>query len=1084
MKHTCAILLGLSLLWTATLRAGDTITNYACDFENVEQNMNWHFPAHSDNKHHWTIGEAVNNGGRRALYVTLNDKDTINYVNSSAIVYAYTDITLQKSSEKYILSFDWMAAGFTAGGIDALYAFWVPDRDDLGDSIYINDQTTSMIPNQLKAYALPLNPAYPCPDSLCGKSTWQAWVSEKTSVTDSRLAGGRHRRLVFAWRNGTGGPVNPGACIDNINIVDGRACGVPKNFHVTTLGEDSLVLDWDGESYAYEVGCYSYEKDVWQIVRVDTNHYVYTDVPEGFTDFYVRSFCYDTLSGNEYYSAKQQYSQFIYYPGNHCIDYITLSDENCYISTVKTNYVTENYQFKKEMVDNGSDDKFSRHTHHYSKVETDVRTGGRLLTVPKGEIASTRLGNWNNGGEAERAEFKFHVDAVQNPILVMKYAVVLESPGHDKGKTPRSKDLQDPRFTLDVLRNGKSIGPCASADYTSSWVSTGWNDTTVVFMDEGKSKKINVVWKDWTTVGVNLEEYDGETLTIRLTTYDCSMTAHFGYAYFTLGCAKKQLDGQNCDGMPSTDFSAPAGFNYRWYFKDDTTKTTLATTQTFQIDSLDSRVYNVDVIFPEDTTCFFTLEACSQPHYPVPALTYKHTPKNCRNYMTITNTSHVETVNLQTHDTVWSAVDKTEWDFGDITGTEIAPGKSAPIEFPAEGGIFPVVLTAWINNCEKTDTIYVEVPAIGELTTDTTVYRCPGESYYFVGKNADGTIVRNPNPYTELGIYQDTLVASTGCDSIIRTNLDMLHPEYTFTQTVILEGDTVTYHGKKYWQTGLYRDTIRSEHGCDSIIDSLELYVHQYLIVEMVPSDNICGGDNLWEISFRITQGRSCATYSLSWDEQGKGLPEADEETLPTDSVFSLAVPADLKPDYYHAHFVFHDSLAYLSPEIKDGKADVTLAVFYPSTVITQRWNDVLAIRNAEYNGGYTFDAVQWYMDGKPIEGATSFNYYAGDGNTLFFTGEEYSAMLTRNDGVKLFTCAFIPTEVPAQILDMPSLVPISAPLHMQGRGKACWYDMLGRPHQSEPYDNSDITAPSVAGFYLLELRSDNARSIHSMMVR
>jgi hypothetical protein len=205
---------------------------------------------------------------------------------------------------------------------------------------------------------------------------------------------------------------------------------------------------------------------------------------------------------------------------------------------------------------------------------------------------------------------------------------------------------------------------------------------------------------------------------------------------------------------------------------------------------------------------------------------------------------------------------------------------------------------------------------------------------------------------------------------------------------------------------------------------------------------------------------------------------------LPTDSVFSLAVPADLKPDYYHAHFVFHDSLAYLSPEIKDGKADVTLAVFYPSTVITQRWNDVLAIRNAEYNGGYTFDAVQWYMDGKPIEGATSFNYYAGDGNTLLFTGEEYSAMLTRTDGVKLFTCAFIPTEVPAQILDMPSLVPISAPLHMQGRGKACWYDMLGRPHQSEPYDNSDITAPSVAGFYLLELRSDNARSIHSMMVR
>ena len=300
MKHTCAILLGLSLLWSAALHAGDTIANYSCDFEDEVQNMTWHFPVHSDNGHHWTIGEAINNGGRRSMYVTLKGKDTTAYVNSSAIVYAYTDITLQKSSEKYFLSFDWIAAGYTMGMTDGLYAFWVPDRDDLGDSIYINDQITSVVPSQLKAYALPLNPAFVCPDSLCGKTTWQAWISEKTSVTDSRLAGGRHRRLVFAWRNGTGGPVNPGACIDNVAIVDGRACGAPKHFQVTTLGEDSLVLDWEGESYAYEVGCYSYEKNVWQVVRVDTNHYVYTDVPEGFTDFYVRSFCYDTLTQSEY----------------------------------------------------------------------------------------------------------------------------------------------------------------------------------------------------------------------------------------------------------------------------------------------------------------------------------------------------------------------------------------------------------------------------------------------------------------------------------------------------------------------------------------------------------------------------------------------------------------------------------------------------------------------------------------------------------------------------------------------------------------------------------------------------------------
>ena len=1077
MKHVGTILLGLSLLWASSLRAGDTITNYWCDFEDEAQNLTWHFPVHPDNAHHWTIGEAVNNGGRRSMYVTPNELDTMGYINSSAIVYAYTDITLQKSSEKYYLSFDWMGAGYTAGRVDALYVFWVPDKDDLGDSIYINDQITSAVPAQLKAYALPLDPTNANPDSLCGKSSWQAWISEKTSGTDSRIAGGRHRRLVFAWRSGTGGPVNPAACIDNINIVDGRACGAPSKFTVTTLGEDSLVLDWEGESYAYEVGCYSYEKNTWQIVRVDTTHYVYTDVPEGFTDFYVRSFCRDTLSDNEYYSAKQQYSQFIYYPGNHCIDYITLSDDNCYISTVKTNYVTDDYKYKHEIVDGGSEDKMSRHTHHYSKVETDVRTGGRLRTVPQGEIASTRLGNWNNGGESERAEFKFHVDAKQNPILVMKYAVVLESPGHDAGKSKKDKNLQDPRFTLNVLRKNWSIGPCASADYTSSWVSEGWNDTTVL-TEDGKK---NVVWKDWTTVGVNLEDYDGEDLTIQLTTYDCSMTAHFGYAYFTLGCAKKQLAGQNCDGSPSTDFMAPAGFSYRWYLADDTLKTTLATTQTFQIDSLDSRVYKVDVIFPEDPDCFFTLEACSQPHYPVPAFTYKHSPKNCRNYMTITNTSHVETVNLQKHDTVITPVEQVVWDSGEIAGSHIAPGQSAQIEFPAEGGVFPITITAMENNCERTEVINVVVPAIGTQFTDTTVYRCPGSEYYFEGKNYDGTVVKNPVPYTELGVYNDTLIAYTGCDSIIRTNLDVLKPVYTSSSKVILEGDTLLYHGKLFWETGLYRDTMRSVHGCDSIIDSLDLYVHEFLKIAMASYDSICSDAGVWEIPFSFTQGKSCDSYSLTWTEDLASLPVANQAALPTDGVFRLPVPVGTQPEYYHAHFVFHDTLKYLSPDIPDGEVDVTMAVLYPDSILVQRWNDVLAVRNSDYNGGFEFDSIQWYVNGKPIEGATGFNYYTGGTNLQF--GQSYTALLTRKDGVKLFSCPIIPAQVPAEVMDMPSLVPQSAPMQMQGRGTAYWYDMLGNCHSSMPYNNSTVYAPATAGYYLLVLQGTEGRRIHHMIV-
>ncbi len=1078
MKRTGAFLLGLFLVWTTASYAGDTISNYTCDFENEVQNLMWQFPVNSDVPHHWTIGEAVNNGGKRSMYVTPNGLDTPAYVNRSSLVYAYTDITLRKSTDKYLLSFDWMAAGFTANQTDALYVFWVPDRDDLGDSIYINDQNTSAIPNQLKNYTVALNPAMACPDSVSGKSTWQAWISTKTSAVDSRIAGGRHRRLVFAWRNGNDGPVNPGACIDNIAIVDSRACQAPKALTITTEGEDSLVLKWEGDIQGYEVGCYSYEKDIWQVVRVDTTTYVFTDVPEGFTDFYVRTICWDTLVSEEYFSAKAQASEFIYYPGKHCIDYITLSDENCYISTVKTNYVTEDYKYVHEMVDNGSEAKDSRHTHHYSKIETDVRTGGRLLAVPKGEIASTRLGNWNSGGESERAEFKFHVDAEQNPILVMKYAVVLESPGHDKDKPRTAKNLQDPRFTLNVLDKGKSIGRCAAADYTSSWVSTGWHDTTVLTVDGKK----NVVWKDWTTVGVNLEDYDGKDLVIQLTTYDCAMTAHFGYAYFTLGCAKKELGGLRCDGKPSTDFKAPDGFKYRWYAQENP-DSTVATTQDFHIDSLDSRIYNVDVIFPEDSTCFFTLEAMSQPRYPVANFSYKHAPKNCRNYIDIKNLSRVETVYLKTNDTVVSAPDKIEWDFGVGQGNPIAYNKSGLIEFPQEGGSFPITVTAYFNACSETQTIYVNVPAIGEVVTDTTVYRCPGDSYYFEGHNADGTYVRNPDPYTELGIYQDTLVGWTGCDSIIRTNLDILKPTTSTINAVILSGNSYMFHDSAYAQTGIYVDTIYSVHMCDSLIDTLNLYVHEYLRIEMPAYDSICEDAGIWNVPFRIVQGRSCDSYSLSWTEANPALPVVDHAPLPNSGVFELPIGAGIYPNYYHATFVFHDSLRYMSPEIQDGVAQTTLGIQYSSAVIAQRWNDVLAIKNSDFNGGYTFDSIQWYVNGQPIMGANDYVYYAGEGQQLQM-GASYTANLRRTDGVILFTCAFIPTPVAADVKDMPSLVPPSAPLMLKGRGTATWFDMLGRQYNTYGYNDSEIRTPGAEGFYFLVLQNDLTRTIHRVMVK
>jgi hypothetical protein len=83
-----------------------------------------------------------------------------------------------------------------------------------------------------------------------------------------------------------------------------------------------------------------------------------------------------------------------------------------------------------------------------------------------------------------------------------------------------------------------------------------------------------------------------------------------------------------------------------------------------------------------------------------------------------------------------------------------------------------------------------------------------------------------------------------------------------------------------------------------------------------------------------------------------------------------------------------------------------------------------------------------------------------------------------------LFTCVFVPAPVPAEVTNMPSLVPLNAPMQIQGRGTAYWYDMLGRRHHAQDYNDSEITAPNTAGWYLLILQGEHARESHRILVK
>ncbi len=71
--------------------------------------------------------------------------------------------------------------------------------------------------------------------------------------------------------------------------------------------------------------------------------------------------------------------------------------------------------------------------------------------------------------------------------------------------------------------------------------------------------------------------------------------------------------------------------------------------------------------------------------------------------------------------------------------------------------------------------------------------------------------------FQKSGTYYDTLVNSTGCDSIIEINLTVNYPTtYKVSKTVC--GSYTSANGNVYTSTGVYTDTLKNVNGCDSFI--------------------------------------------------------------------------------------------------------------------------------------------------------------------------------------------------------------------------------------------------------------------------
>lgn len=160
---------------------------------------------------------------------------------------------------------------------------------------------------------------------------------------------------------------------------------------------------------------------------------------------------------------------------------------------------------------------------------------------------------------------------------------------------------------------------------------------------------------------------------------------------------------------------------------------------------------------------------------------------------------------------------------------EICEGDSYDFngEILTQEGIYLDTLNNAIG-CDSIISLHLTLIPASEFEFFVTI--CQGDSYDFGGETL-----------TNSGIYQDTLNNVLGCDSIVNLNLNL----GTFFESTVVEniceGDSYEFGGDTLHVAGIYKDTLLSPTGCDSII-TLDLMVHMPVIFSF--DVEICEGDS------------------------------------------------------------------------------------------------------------------------------------------------------------------------------------------------------------------------------------------------
>ena len=1091
MKRTASLIM-FCLCSLLLVQAQQIRVPFICGFEDEAENASWTLNPGTDGAtDRWVIGEATRSEGSRSLYISSNGGATPSFGNRPDVVYAYRIIRFPQGAGNYDISFDWKCMGGPScgrlfvyiglanqlnGGLNLMqYA-----QDNLNGKLTVLSSSAA-----IQYFARPkVNEQDTGRLALYGSEAWEnVSLTHKVSSGNSAF----DYVLLFAWVNMTVDEKNDNlsACIDNVQIASNNA-KKPYALRVEpSCGDSTMQIVWKSTQEWFEVQYKNVNSTVWrrqthiQAVQ-DTVQSVFVKVPNGEEGSYdIRVRC-SNAEQTDTSAWATSYNQVYWCPDNHCVNFLDLYADNVVCTYGRHSAI--GYMLPGDTVgvrDFGEDSRASRHTVNWRKGAIDARTKGSmdyygnpvppLKTIPDGSVASVRLGNWEALMGQEDITYTFVVDSVEQSLLLVRYAVVLQTPepGGASG------------FMLSVLdENGKLIDPdCGVARFIySDELEEQWYSSYVDLNGKEQTTR-QAIWKDWTTLGYNMAPYHGRTISVKFYSRDCLGGAHYGYGYFTLDCVSSHLKSDNCGESEYMDIVAPEGFQYSWTNtknEDLGHERILHTKANFDVYTCTACMLGDPADPTTATKCCFDLRTEMAARHAHPDFTTEWTPKNCRNSVRFTDRSRVVFRDDNGYEQLTTeSCDAVEWEFttaGDPI-ERVTQESNPEITCRAEGDTIYVKQTASIGAAQCAETKYDTVVVRSINTPPVEVYDtiCENQLPYI----HDGEV------YHEAGRWEFTSTNFAGCDSTLVYHLIVNQHSGPDTIEAVTCSSALPYYfnGVPYSRQGTYRQRLNNRVGCDSLIDfRLTVFDRLEVSLDSLPQ-LVCADDGSLVINYAVLSGKFDSLL-IRFDEAGHTAGFADR--IVSDNTLTQAVypfGSDIQPGNYRVY------LDFIQPSTCGNQTYVlSFTIGFAGSVITQRWNDILAIRNADYNGGYSFSSYQWYKDGQPIAGAT-LPYLFEDGG--LDTTAVYSARVVQADnGKELYICPVVP-EYYDDMENIPTLLTVSQKVPMRKAGRAVWTDLAGRVLVQQGFDeHTGLVVPYLKeGYYMLTLVTDKGTNTEKVLI-